>query len=93
MKTEIPGWMKTTMFGYSTNAMLYIQANKGLALQAGFTLREHRNNEKKMILNEKEVMFKDSLADYETLQEKAAALEGTIHTNHEIKQIIQKEYE
>ena len=31
--------------------MLYIQANKGLALQAGFTLREHRNNENKMILN------------------------------------------
>lgn len=85
--------MKTTMFGYSTNAMLYIQANKGLALQAGFTLREHRYNDTKMILNEKEVMFKDSLADYETLQEKVTALDGTLHTNYEIKQIIQNEYE
>ena len=81
------------MFGYSTRAMLYIQADKGLALQAGFTLREHRTNEKKMILNEKEVMFKDSLADYETLVEKTAALSGTIHSNYEIKQIIQNEYE
>ena len=72
--------------------MLYIQAKKGLALQAGFSLREHRHNDTKMILNEKEVMFNDSLADYETLVEKAAALEGTIHTNQEMQQIL-NEYE
>ena len=51
--------------------MLYIQAQKGLAHQAGFSLREHRHNDTKMILNEKEVMFNDSLADYETLAEKS----------------------
>ena len=73
--------------------MKYIAANKTAALNVGFRLQGHRHNEDSMILNEKEVMFKDSLADYETLQEKAAALEGTIHTNYEIKQIIQNEYE
>lgn len=72
--------------------MKYIEAKKGLALQAGFSLRGHRTNDTGMILNEKEVMFADSLAAYPTLQEKAAALDGTIHTHDEILQIL-KNYE
>ncbi len=72
--------------------MQYIEAKKGLALAAGFSLRGHRHNDTGMILNEKEVMFQPSLSSYSTLQEKAAALEGTVHSHHEILQIL-KNYE
>ena len=72
--------------------MQYIEAKKGLALQAGFSLKGHRTNETGMILNEKEVMFADSLSAYPTLQEKAEALEGTVHSHTEILQIL-KNYE
>lgn len=68
--------------------MRYIVAKKGLALQAGFAVREHRHNQTKMILNEKEVMFKDTMTAYPTLEAKAEALGGTIHTLYEIKQIL-----
>lgn len=72
--------------------MLYIEAKKGLALAAGFSIRGHRTNDTGMILNEKEVMFNDHLADYPTLQDKAAALEGTVYSHYEILQIL-KNYE
>ena len=71
--------------------MKYIEAKKGLALQAGFSLRGHRSNATGMILNEKEVMS-NRLLPAGTLEEKAASLQGTIYTIHEIQTIL-KNYE
>ena len=68
--------------------MQYIVANKGLALQAGFPIRGHRTNATEIILNEKELMFKDTLSAYPTLREKAEALQGTVYSHYEIMQIL-----
>ena len=72
--------------------MQYIEAKKGLALAAGFSLRGHRTNDTGMILNEKEVLFAPTLAEYPTLEEKVAALDGTVYSHYEILQIL-KNYE
>ena len=69
--------------------MQYIEAQKGLALAAGVSIRGHRTNATGMILNEKEVMFSSRLAAYPTLEEKAGAIGGTVHSHSEIMKILQ----
>lgn len=71
--------------------MKYIAANKTAALNVGFRLQGHRHNDDSMILNEKEVMS-NRLLPAGTLEEKAASLQGTIYTIHEIQTIL-KNYE
>lgn len=68
--------------------MRYVEAKKGKALAAGFKVYGHRTNSNRVILNEKEVMNNFSLAGYETLEEKAAAIDGKVYSRIEIQKIL-----
>lgn len=71
--------------------MKYVAANKAKALNVGFRVQGHRHNEESILLNEKEVMS-NRLLPPGTLEERAASLQGTIYTIHEIQTIL-KNYE
>lgn len=70
--------------------MRYVIANRKKAEAAHFRTGGHRADELTVILNEKEVMNNQSLADYATLQEKAAAIGGEIYSDTEIMSKINK---
>ena len=58
--------------------MKYIFASKAKCLQYEIALRHHVDKGANVVLNEKEVEFCPRLSEAETLEEKAALLEGTI---------------
>ena len=68
--------------------MKYIIANQAKAQAHGIRLRAHRTKDDKVILNEKEVRFCPLLSSYDTLEGKAAAIGGTVHSRAEIMQIL-----
>lgn len=58
--------------------MKYILASKAKCLQYEISLRHHIDKDAQVVLNEKEVLCAPRLFVAETLEEKAALIEGTI---------------
>lgn len=61
--------------------MKYILAQKSLASAHRIILKHHITRKNLVVLNEKEVMCAPGLASEETLEGKAALIEGTIYNN------------
>ena len=71
--------------------MEYIIANRGKALDAGFTTLGHRTDKagKNILLNEKEVM--DSVVLSGDIDSRAASIDGSVYTENKVMTIISRE--
>ena len=67
--------------------MQYIIADKEKALNAGVSLVGHRHKDDKIILDEKELT---TFVSGETLEIKAKAVDGKVHSLETIKRIIKQ---
>lgn len=68
--------------------MRYVIANKALAVDAGFPTVGHRVQGNLILLNEKELMCSAALTG--TIDERAAAIEGTVYTHEGINYALQE---
>ena len=63
--------------------MKYSLASKAKCLQYEISIRHHITKGAQVVLNEKELAYAPRLSDVETLEEKAALLDGTIFNSPE----------
>lgn len=66
--------------------MRYVIASRAQAADKGIDLTCHKMNDRIVILNEKELETCPLLSSYPTLEEKAAAIDGTVHSFQSIQQ-------
>ncbi len=68
--------------------MRYILASAKLAQAAGLKLEGHKRNQILVAFNEKEIMIAPSLSRYQTLEDKASAIGGSIHSRTEMVELV-----
>lgn len=71
--------------------MRYILTPITKAQDFGISLKGHKLVRDKVILNEKELLFTESLSTYNDLESKAQALNGTVLTSIQTINIIRNE--
>lgn len=68
--------------------MKYILADKSKCVGLGIKVSGHLTKEDKIVLNEKEMMFSPYLASADSLDEKAALVDGEIFNSADLLNII-----
>lgn len=68
--------------------MRYIIANKAKSVEYGISPAGHKTKDRKILLNEKEVM---TFVGGDAFEDKVAAVDGTVYSAADVKQIIKRE--